>query len=466
MSEYGDKLREQLLYKKESAFDRDDESTKVFSYADDYREFLNASKTERDAVEYAVGMLKDYGFKPYTLGMQVYQGDRLYYNNRNKSLIAFVIGSDGVDSGFRIMASHIDSPRLDLKQHPIYEDGDIAYAKTHYYGGLRKYQWTTIPLALHGTVTLKSGENIKVEIGENDSDPVFCITDLLPHLSREQNQKPLSTAFQGEGLNVLLCASPLIENGKTIDGDEKVKLRLLLELYNKYGITESDLISSELCFVPAGKCRDIGLDRALMGGYGHDDKVCAFPALTALLENLDSRASLMVVLADKEETGSDGTTGMQGRIAIDIIEELARSFGVSPAVVRSLSRCLSADVAAAYDPLYPEVFEKRNSAVISCGVAMAKYTGGGGKNSTNDCPAEFVGIIRKIFDDAGVIWQTAEMGKVDAGGGGTVAKYISKYNIDTVDVGVPVLSMHAPFELISKYDLYNTHKALSAFCKS
>ena len=466
MSEYSDKLREQLLYKKDSAFDKADESAEVYAYAEDYAEFLNYSKTERDAVEYTVAMLEDYGFKPYTLGTQVYQGDRFYYNNRNKCLVAFVIGADGVDNGIRLLAAHIDSPRLDLKQHPIYEDGDIAYAKTHYYGGVRKYQWATIPLALHGTVVLKNGESVKVEIGENEDEPVFCITDLLPHLSREQNTKPLSTAFTGEGLNVLLCASPLMEDGKPVEGDNKVKLKLLLELYNKYGITESDFISAELCFVPAGKCRDVGLDASLLGAYGHDDKVCAYPALTAMLENLDSDSTLMVVLADKEETGSDGPTGMQGRLTMDIIGDISRSFGVSASVVRSKSLCLSADVTAAFDPLYPDVFEKRNSAILSCGVAMAKYTGGGGKSSTNDCHAEFVAKVRAVFDEADVLWQTAELGKVDAGGGGTVAKYISKFNIDTVDVGVPVLSMHAPFEVISKYDLYSAHKAFSAFCKS
>ena len=460
-------LSEKLFYKKRSAaeafgeYDRE----QADSYAKDYAVFLDNSKTEREAVEYTVDMLTAYGFKPYSYGMQVYQGDRLYIVNRNKALIAFVIGSEGLEEGFRIMASHIDSPRLDLKQHPIFEEGKVCYAKTHYYGGIRKYQWTTIKLALHGVITLKNGRNIKVTIGEGEGDPVFCITDLLPHLAKDQNTKPLGTAFTGEGLNVLLCSTPFCEDGKSAEVDESVKLNLLAMLYERYGIVEEDLVRAELCFVPAGGACDVGLDRALIGAYGHDDKVCAYPELTAMLENLDGARSIMCVLADKEETGSDGPTGMQGRLMIDVIEEVSRSLGEDPIRVRAASCCLSADVTAALDPNYPDVFEKANSALISCGVAVAKYTGSGGKYSTNDATAEFVAEVSAMLDRDDVLWQTAELGKVDAGGGGTVAKYISKYNIDTLDIGVPVLSMHAPFELISKYDLYSAHRAFSAFCK-
>lgn len=460
-------IREKLLYTKKNAFEAFDEAEReeAFEYAKGYSLFLDNSKTEREAVEYTVEMLQSYGFKPYTLGMQVYQGDRLYFNNRNKSLIAFVIGSEGVENGFRILASHIDSPRLDLKQHPIFEDNSVVYAKTHYYGGIRKYQWATIPLALHGDVVLANGENVKVLIGENEGDPVFCISDLLPHLSKEQNKKELSAAFTGEGLNVMLSASPITVNGEVLSGDDSFKLKLLSELNSMYGITEKDLISAELCFVPAGRSTDVGLDRVLIGAYGHDDKVCAYPSVTAMLENLDGKNSVMVILADKEETGSDGATGMQCRLAFDIMESVASSLLVSPAVVRANSLCISADVTAAFDPNYPDVFEKNNSALLSCGVALAKYTGSAGKYSTNDATAEYVAKIGAILDGAGVLWQTAEMGKVDAGGGGTVAKYISRYNIDTVDMGVPVISMHAPFEIISKFDLYSAHKAFSAFCR-
>lgn len=460
-------LQEKLFYKKKTAFEvmSESELSDAMEYAKGYALYLDNAKTEREAVEYSVDMLKAYGFEPYVMGMPVYPGDRFYHVNRNKSLIAFVIGDDGVESGFKILAAHVDSPRLDLKQHPIYEDGSFAYAKTHYYGGIRKYQWATIPLSLHGSVVLKNGEEIKVNIGENEGDPVFCITDLLPHLAKDQNAKPLGTAFSGEGLNVILCSSPFMEDGKVCEVDEKVKLNLLLELYRLYGFTEEDLISAELCFVPAAKCTDIGFDRALMGSYGHDDRVCAYSELTAMLENLDGKNSVMCILADKEETGSDGATGMQCRIMVDIIDSVSKVLGSDGAAVRARSKCLSADVAATFDPCYPDVFEKRNSALASCGVALAKYTGAAGKVSTNDCHAEFVAEIRDILDRDGVLWQTAEMGKVDAGGGGTVAKYISRYNIDTVDIGVPVLSMHAPFEVISKYDLYSAHKAFSAFCK-
>jgi len=460
-------LSEKLFYKKLSANEKFDESDleSADAYAKDYAVFVDSAKTEREAVDYTVDMLTAYGFKPYTFGMEVYQGDRLYVVNRGKMLVAFVIGYKGVDDGFRILAAHIDSPRLDLKQHPIYEDNGICYAKTHYYGGIRKYQWATTRLALHGVVTLRGGEKINVVIGEDENDPVFCISDLLPHLAKEHNAKPLGMAFTGEGLNVILCASPYTEDGKAAEVDGTVKLNLLSELNRRYGITEADLVSSELCFVPAGKSCDVGLDRVLMGAYGHDDHVCAYPELTAMLENLDGENSIMCILADKEETGSDGPTGMQGRLTIDLIDEISRALGSDPIAVRAASKCLSADVAAAFDPNYPDVFEKANAAILSCGVAVAKYTGTAGKYSTNDCPAEFMRDVADLLDGAGVLWQTAELGKVDAGGGGTVARYISRYNIDTLDIGVPVLSMHAPFEIISKYDLYSAHKAFSAFCR-
>lgn len=461
-------LFEELCCKKQTANEKFSESDfeSADAYAKDYAVFIDSAKTEREAVDYTVDMLSAYGFKPYTFGMPVYQGDRLYFVNRGKMLIAFTIGERGVDDGFRILAAHIDSPRLDLKPYPIYEDNGICYAKTHYYGGIKNYQWATIRLALHGVVTLRDGKKINVSIGEEEGDPVFCITDLLPHLAKEQKTKPLGTAFPGEGLNAVLCASPYTECGRPAEVDNAVKLNLLNELNRRYGITERDLVSSELCFVPAGRSCDVGLDRVLMGAYGHDDRVCAYSALTALLENLDGDNSVMCVLADKEETGSDGTTGMQGRLMIDIIEEVSRSLASDPVAVRAKSKCLSTDVAAAFDPLYPEVYDKANSAMISCGVALEKYGGTLGKALTNDCPAEFFREVVDILDRAGVLWQNAEFGKIDAGGGGTVAKYISKYNIDTLDIGVPVLSMHAPFELISKYDLYSAYKAFSAFCKA
>lgn len=456
------KLKEKLFYKKENVFDvaTEKEAEKIDAYAQGYKTFLDNAKTEREAVNEAIKMLSSEGFVEYKLGDKIEKGKRYYLNNRGKSLFAFVAGKESIENGIRICAAHIDSPRLDLKQHPMFENEGFAYLKTHYYGGIRKYQWVTIPLALHGVVTTVDGQNVEVVIGENESDPVFCITDLLPHLAREQSQKPLGTAHSGESLNLLIGSQPL-------DGaaEDKVKFNMLKILNERYGITESDFVSAELTAVPAGKARDLGLDRSMIAAYGHDDRVCSYPSLTAIMECKNSKHTVMCILADKEEIGSEGVSGMKCRLIVDLIEEIARNLGGNPNVVRANSMCLSADVSAGYDPMYPEVFEKRNSAIVNCGVVMNKYTGGGGKSSTNDASAEYVGFIRKLFKDAGVVWQTAELGKIDVGGGGTVAMYIANQNINTVDLGVAVLSMHAPLEVISKNDLYQTHKALVAFCK-
>lgn len=454
-------LKEKLFYKKANAFDKNDDSYRatVMEYANGYKSFLDCSKTEREAVKHTIELARKNGFVEYKLGDKIISGGKYYFNNRQKSLYLFVAGKESLENGIRICAAHIDSPRLDMKQHPLYESESMAYLKTHYYGGIRKYQWLTIPLALHGVVTKADGENVDITIGEDEGDPVFCITDLLPHLASEQAQKPLAKAFSGEGLNLLIGSEPYGEC------DEAVKLNMLKLLNEKYGITESDFISAELVAVPAMKSRDLGLDRSFVAGYGHDDRVCAYPAVTAILENKDSEHTLVCVLADKEEIGSEGVSGMQCDLIVDIMEEICKNLGGNFNVVKANSMCLSADVNAGYDPLYPEVFEKRNSALMNCGVVMSKYTGARGKSSTSDASAEYVGKIRKIFDDNGVTWQTAELGKVDVGGGGTVAMYIANRNIDTVDIGVPVLSMHAPMEVIAKNDLYEAHKAFSAFCK-
>ncbi len=460
-------LKEELFYKKESLFEikSAEELEAAKKYSDEYCAYLDNSKTEREAVNVTIAHLEKFGYKKYELGDKVEVGGKYYLNNREKSVYAFRIGTESLSEGVRICAAHIDSPRLDLKQHPLFEDNGFAYLKTHYYGGVRKYQWPTLPLALHGTVTKRGGETVEIMVGEDAGDPVFVITDLLPHLGREQSSKTLAQAFSGEGLNLIVGSSPYYEDGKVSTIDEKVKLNIMAMLNEKYGITEADFMSAELCAVPAGKAVDVGFDRWLVGGYGHDDKVCAYPALTALTDTETDTHTIMCVLADKEETGSDGTTGMQCCILSDLIDEICKCQGVSGAVCRSKSMCLSADVSAGFDPLYPEVYEKRNSAIVHAGVVMNKYTGSGGKYSTSDATSEFVGKMRDIFDEAGVIWQTAELGKVDAGGGGTVAKYVANCNIDTVDLGVPVLSMHAPFEVISKADLYETYKAFAAFCK-
>ena len=463
----GEMLRDELFYKKQSLFDVRSiaELDEAREYAKGYAQYLDNSKTEREAVKTTAALLKDRGYTEYKMGDKVVCGGKYYLNNRGKSIFAFRMGSEMLSEGIRICAAHIDSPRLDLKQNPLFEDNGFGYLKTPYYGGIRKYQWPTIQLALHGVVTKRGGETVEITIGEDAGDPVFVITDLLPHLSREQDAKTLNRAFTGEGLNLLIGSTPYYEEDGTVTKvDEKVKLNLMAMLNEKYGIVESDFMCAELCAVPKGRAVDIGLDRWLMGAYGHDDKVCAYPALTALLDTDNSVHTVMCVLADKEETGSDGTTGMQCSLLSDLIDELCISMNVDSRVCRANSMCLSADVNAGFDPLYPDVFEKRNCAIVNCGVVMSKYTGSGGKYSTNDASAEFVGKIRDMFGEE-VLWQTAELGRIDAGGGGTVAKYVANCNIDTVDLGVPVLSMHAPFEVISKGDLYETHKAFRAFCK-
>jgi aspartyl aminopeptidase len=369
-----------------------------------------------------------------------------------------VIGTEGIENGVYFAASHIDSPRVDLKAHPLYETDGLGYLKTHYYGGIKKYQWTAIPLALHGSVVKADGSIVDIVIGEDDSDPVFYIDDLLPHLAANQMSKPAKDVIAGEQLNILSGSRPFEK-----ELPEGVKLNIMKILNDKYGMTEADFISAEISAVPTFKARDIGFDRSLIGSYGHDDRVCAYPSLTALMEVKDPKHTIMAILADKEEVGSDGNTGMQSNMYYDIITDLANTFGVSDIVVRANSKCLSSDVNAAFDPNFPEVSEKRNSCFVNNGVVITKYTGAKGKSGTNDASAEFAGYIRNVLDANGVIWQTSELGKIDQGGGGTVAKYIAKYNIDVIDLGVPVLSMHAPYEVVSKTDVYMVHKALVAF---
>ena len=459
---------EDLIYKKKTVFEREDdkELAAMMEYARGYAKWLDASKTEREAVKSMIEILSGAGFSEYDPKKKLVPGDRFYINNRGKNLFAVVIGSGDIEAeGIRINASHIDSPRLDLKPMPVFEADGVGYLKTHYYGGIRKYQWPTIPLSLHGVVVKKDGTTVEIIVGEEPGDPVFCISDLLPHLAADQSTKPLNKAFTGEGLNVMVCSSPAKEDGKTVENDP-VKINLLSILNEKYGIREEDFLSADLCAVPAAKATDVGFDRWLIGAYGHDDRVCAYPSITALLENCDNpRRTVITILADKEEVGSDGPTGMKGKLFSDLVDKISRDLSADPAIVRARSACLSADVTAAFDPNYPEVFEKRNSAIIHCGVGLAKYTGRAGKAGTNDSGAEFVAKMRKLFDDAGVVWQMAELGKVDQGGGGTVAMFISTLNIDTIDLGVPVIAMHSPFEVISKADLYEAHKAFSAFCK-
>ena len=451
-------MNENITYKKETVYKKLGKEVveSAFAYAEGYKNFLNLAKTEREAVVTAIGMLEAKGYKEYTLGDKVAVGDKLYYNNRGKNLFVFSIGSEDIKNGIRITASHIDAPRIDLKQCPLYEDGGMAYFKTHYYGGIRKYQWVATPLSLHGVVVTKEGKAVNICIGEDDSDPVFYISDLLPHLGYEQSKLPLGDAIRGEQLNVLLGNMPQ-------DDDDSVKNAVLSLIAEKYGIVEEDFFSSELCVVPAAKARDIGFDRSMIGSYGHDDRVCAYPSLTALLESGDSVHTLMCILADKEEIGSEGASGMQCDLMLDIIDAISESFGVSSALVRANSKCLSADVCCGYDPNFPEVFEKMNTAFVGCGTVFTKYTGSRGKSSTNDANPEFIAWLRAAMAQNNVVWQSGELGKVDAGGGGTVAKYISKHNIETIDLGVPLIAMHAPYEMVAKVDVYETHKAIKAF---
>jgi aspartyl aminopeptidase len=454
----------ELKYTRKNVYKQADgeELEKIYNFSEGYKTFLDNSKTERDASREAVKQAEANGFTPFSFSEKLKAGDKRYFLNRDKSIFLIKVGTENVATdGVRIMIAHVDSPRLDLKPNPMYEESGLCYLKTHYYGGIKKYQWTTIPLALHGVVVLRGGEKKDICIGEDDSDPIFCITDILPHLGAEQAAKTLGKAIDGESLNAVVGGLPEVGDE---DEKEAVKSAVLKLLNQKYGITEIDFQCSELCFVPAGKARDVGFDRALISAYGHDDKVCAYPEMKAIFD-CDSKHTVMAVFADKEEVGSDGTTGMQSRVISDVIDTIAWSFGVNPIEVRYNSKCISADVTAGYDPAYASVFEKRNTTFISCGAAVSKYTGARGKSGTNDASAEFMGFIRDIFEDNGVYWQTGELGAVDMGGGGTVAKYISNLGIDTVDVGVPVLSMHAPYEIISKADIYELYKACLAFTK-
>ena len=457
-------MLDKLSYKKKNVFEESsaDEIKAIYEYSKGYMKFLDDAKTEREATIASIELIEKQGYTEYKFGDQLEVGDRKYYNNNSKSLVIFKIGEENIaEDGIRILASHIDSPRIDLKQVPLYEDSGMGFLKTHYYGGVKKYQWTAIPLALHGVMVKADGEVVNVKIGEDDTDPVFYINDLLPHLAQRQSQEPLGSAIAGETLNILVGGLPY----DCDDVSDKIKLTVLSMLHDKYGVTEEDFLSAELSLVPAFKARDIGFDRALIGAYGHDDRVCSYPAVTALLDNPNTKHTVMVVLADKEEIGSVGLTGMQSDVLVDIISMISASLGADPIIVRSNSKCLSADVNAAYDPNFADVYEKRNSALISCGTCLSKYTGSRGKSGTSDASAEFVGFVRRLFAENGVIWQTAELGKVDQGGGGTVAMYIANHNIETVDLGVPVISMHAPYEVVSKADVYSTYKAFCAFIK-
>ncbi len=458
---YFDEMKEKLFYdpKHASTVINQSETDNADSFCEGYKDFLDKAKTEREAASEIIALAKNAGYEEFIPGEKYTAGEKIYYNNRNKSIILCVIGKRSIIDGVKIAAAHIDAPRLDLKPNPLYEDSSMALFKTHYYGGVKKYQWTAIPLALHGVVVLKDGSTVNVCVGEADDDPKFVITDLLPHLGGEQNKRPLKDGIKGEELNVLVGSRPFMND----EGSEAVKLNILSILYDKYGFTEADFLSAELEAVPAFKACDIGFDRSMIGSYGHDDRVCAYPAVMAAIDTENPEYTVMSVLTDKEETGSDGNTGLNSAYMTYFINYLAAMEGYDGYEVLRKSECLSADVTAAFDPTFPDVMERRNAAFINKGVAVMKYTGSGGKGGTSDASAEFMGKIRAILDNAEIVWQVGELGKVDAGGGGTVAKYVANLDIDVVDIGVPVLSMHSPFETVSKLDVYMAYKAFAEF---
>jgi aspartyl aminopeptidase len=426
-----------------------------------YKEFLNEAKTERESVAYAVKLLEKQGYRPYDPAAKYRPGDKVYVNNRGRSLLFAAIGKKPVQEGARIVASHVDSPRIDLKPRPLYEEAQLALLKTHYYGGIRKHQWVALPLALHGIVSKQDGTLLEINIGEDLGDPCFMITDLLPHLADEQSKRTLSQAIKGEELNVLAGSLQLPDEEDKLP--ERVKLNVMNILNEKYGLIEADFLSADLSLVPALPARDVGLDRSMIGAYGHDDRVCAYTSLMASLDAEAPETTWINSLADKEETGSDGSTGLQSRMLEHFMHSLARSQGGDGAIALQNSECLSADVSVAHDPTFPDVTERRNTAYLNYGVCVTKYTGHRGKYSTNEATAEFMGKVRRLLDSSNVIWQTGELGKVDGGGGGTVAKYISKLGVDVIDIGVPVLAMHAPFEIVAKTDVYNAYLAFKAF---
>lgn len=463
MSDAVKELKEKLFYEKKNGLLKADEATldSMQKYCEGYKAYLDAAKTEREAVATAIVLAEQKGFVPFVIGKQYNAGDKVYFNNRGKTVAFAVIGKEKADKGINITAAHVDSPRLDLKPNPLYEELELALFKTHYYGGIKKYQWTALPLALHGVFAKKDGSVVEVNIGEDDADPKFVINDLLPHLAREQSKRTLSDGIRGEELNVLIGSMPF----KSDEGSELVKLNILKILNEKYGVTEEDFLSAELELVPAAKACDIGFDRSLIGAYGQDDRVCAYPALTAILDVAVPKKTAIAILTDKEEIGSMGNTGLQSDFLPHVVHDICVMQGCDETVALRNSKCLSADVNAGTDPTFQDVMERRNASFLNYGVVVTKYTGGGGKSSTSDASAEYVAEVRAMLDKAGIIWQTGELGRVDAGGGGTVAMYVANLGVDVIDLGVPVLSMHAPYETTSKLDVYMCYRAMYEFMK-
>lgn len=455
----GAKLKEKLFFDRKNVADSDKcDLKKIMDFAEGYKDFLN-QKTERDVVDYIVPILKKKGYKEFQPGKKYKAGEKIFICNRGKAVVMSTIGKKDPSHGVKISVSHIDSPRLDFKPMPLFESGGMAYFKTHYYGGIKRYQWESFPMAIHGVVNLKNGKCVKVVIGEDPKDPVFTVNDLLIHLARDQMQKKGSDVLEGEQLNLLIGCWPY----KDKEVSDRVKLNVMKILFDKYGFTEEDLVSAELCAVPAFKAQDVGLDRALIGGYGQDDSVCAYAIAMAELETKNPDYTTVTILADKEETGSGGPTGMKSDFYRQFIEDLIAPYGLAGRDVFKNSICFSCDVDGAYDPNFAEVSEARNATYINKGVAIIKYDGSGGKYSSTDASAELMAFVRKVLDKNDVVWQTGMLGKIGQGGGGTVAGYVANNNIDTIGMGVGVLSMHSPYEIVSKGDLYMLYKAVKSF---
>lgn len=454
-----DELRESLLYAPKNGYSEytPEKREAMNEYCKRYAAFMDACKTEREATAWATKAAEAHGFKPAVPGMEVKPGDKIYMNNRGKSFLIAVIGTEPMSEGANICAAHVDSPRLDLKPQPLYEDSEIAYFKTHYYGGIKKYQWACVPLAIHGVVCKKDGSEVTVTIGEDENDPILVVSDLLIHLAADQMKKTLAEGITGEQLNVILGTEPL--EG---EGSDLVKLNIMRLLNEKYGMVEGDFRTAELTVVPAGKCREVGLDRSLLGAYGHDDRVCAYAELEPILDLPAPKHTAVCILADKEEIGSVGISGMQSHAFEYFMEILCDGQGVKLSQCFANSFCLSADVSNAFDPNFAETCDRRNNSALNYGVSICKYTGARGKSGASDASAEAMQHVRSTLDAAGVKWQIATLGKVDQGGGGTVAAYMANRNIVTVDAGVPVLCMHAPMELVSKLDCYETMLACRA----
>ena len=460
-----EELKEKLFNKKDNGWESLDSNQKeeVFDLSKKYIDFLNVAKTEREFIKHARKLANENGYKDIMEFDTLKPGDKIYFVNREKSMYLAIIGEKSIEEGLHIIGSHVDSPRLDLKPNPLYEDTGLAYFKTHYYGGIKKYQWTTIPLSIHGVIVKANGEKIEVNIGEDEEDPIFTITDLLPHLAQEQMEKKLKNGVDGEDLNLLIGSIPYSSSKIS----EKVKLNILNILNQKYGITEADLTSSEIELVPAFKARSLGFDGSMVAAYGQDDKVCAYTSLHAMMELENVKNTAVCILSDKEEIGSMGNTGMESHMFDFFISEMLNKLGVNrPNLLDKVfcfSKMLSSDVDAGFDPMYASVSDKHNAGFLGKGISLNKYTGARGKSGASDANAEYVAWVRNILERNNIKYQIAELGKVDIGGGGTIAYIIANKGADVIDCGVPVLSMHAPYEVTSKYDIYSAYETYKAF---